>query len=236
MRPRPLENAHNAPWRAVGAKSGAPPLRTLTYDPAHPELFLSLFQASPLGQDAQFGLLGRLIQEDSLGQGDTFDFVCMIVGAAARLGYEVGGASPLMREMALHLDRQLEYLLTRLKDGPGENAFNLVLAGAHGAPPNSHRRELAHAWRWRAKAWPRRWTQALQAHGIGQRDALPVSVPVPGHQRLPGPRTGPPGRRARRAGASRGGRILHRRRALLHHDGWQRTLPQQLPPARVRAT
>ena len=107
---RPLENAHNAPWRAVGAKSGAPPLRTLTYDPAHPELFLDLFQASPLGQDAQFELLFRLIKEDSLGQGETFDFVCMIVGAAAKLGYEVGGASPLMREMALHLDRRLEYL------------------------------------------------------------------------------------------------------------------------------
>ena len=51
---RPLDNAHNAPWMAIGARPGAPPLRTLTYDAQHPEQFLDLFQASPLGQAAQF--------------------------------------------------------------------------------------------------------------------------------------------------------------------------------------
>jgi hypothetical protein len=162
----PLENAHNAVWRAVGAKSGAPPLRTLTYDPAHPELFLDVFQASHLGQDAQFELLARLIEEESLGQEDTFDFVCMIVGAAARLGYEVGGASPLMREMVLRLDLQLDYLLTHLKDGPGENSFNLVLAGAHGAPPvptDESRARMAVDGESVAQAV----NKALQAHGLG---------------------------------------------------------------------
>ncbi len=64
---RPLENAHNAPWTAVGAKSGAPPMRTLTYDPDHPEQFLDLYLASPLGQGAQFELLVRLIQEGGSG-------------------------------------------------------------------------------------------------------------------------------------------------------------------------
>jgi hypothetical protein len=133
---KPLENAHNAPWRAIGARPGAPPMRTLTYDAEHPEQFLQLFQASPLGQDAQFELLARLIEKEGLGQGDSFDFVCLIAGSTARLGYETGGRSALMREMVLHLDRQLEYLLTRLKEGPGENGFDLVLAGAHGAPPD----------------------------------------------------------------------------------------------------
>ena len=90
----------------------------------------------------------------------------MIVGSAAKLGYETGGASPLMREMALQLDRQLEYLLTHLKDGPGENSFNLVLAGAHGAPPAPTERP-APAWRWRAKAWPRRWTRRCRPTGWG---------------------------------------------------------------------
>jgi hypothetical protein len=164
---RPLDNAHNAPWRAVGAKSGAPPLRTLTYDAAHPELFLDLFQASPLGQDAQFELLFSLIEKESLGQGDTFDFVCMIVGAAAKLGYEVGGASLLMREMVLRLDQQLEYLLKRLKDGPGENSFNLVLAGAHGAPPtptDESRGRMAVEGESVAQTVDR----ALQAHGLGK--------------------------------------------------------------------
>ncbi len=132
---KPLDNAHNAPWMAIGARPGAPPLRTLTYDPEHPEQFLDLFQASPLGQGAQFELLARLIEKERLGQGDTFDYVCLIVGSTARLGYETGGRSALMRQMVLHLDRQLEYLLAHLKGGPGENGFNLVLAGAHGAPP-----------------------------------------------------------------------------------------------------
>jgi hypothetical protein len=132
---KPLDNAHNAPWMAIGARPGAPPLRTLDFDPEHPELFLDLFQASPLGQAAQFELLASLIEKEGLGQRDTFDFVCLIAGSTARLGYETGGRSPLMRQMMLHLDQQLEYLLARLKAGPGENSFNLVLAGAHGAPP-----------------------------------------------------------------------------------------------------
>src|SRR5664279_3902619 len=132
---RPLENAHNASWMAIGAPSGAPPLRTLTYDAEHPEQFLDLFQASPLGQAAQFELLASLIEKERLGQRDSFDFVCLIAGSTARLGYETGGRSPLMRQMVLHLDRQLEVLLGCLKSAPGENAFNLVLAGAHGAPP-----------------------------------------------------------------------------------------------------
>jgi hypothetical protein len=132
---KPLDNAHNAPWMAIGARSGAPPLRTLTYDAQHPEQFLSLFQASPLGQDHQFELLASLLEKEGLGQRESFDFVTMIAGSTARLGYETGGREPLMRQMVLHLDRQLEYLLTRLKGGPGENAFNLVIAGAHGAPP-----------------------------------------------------------------------------------------------------
>ena len=28
----PVDNLHNSPWMAVGAKTGAPPMRTLTYD------------------------------------------------------------------------------------------------------------------------------------------------------------------------------------------------------------
>src|ERR1035441_860847 len=90
---RPLDNAHNAPWMAIGARPGAPPLRTLTYDAEHPEQFLSLFQASPLGQAAQFELLASLIEKEGLGQRDTFDFVCLIAGSLAGLGYETGGRS-----------------------------------------------------------------------------------------------------------------------------------------------
>ena len=132
---RPPDNYHDATWIALGAKAGAPPLRTLTYDAEHPEQFLNLFQASYLGQAAQFDLLTSLIEKERLGQGESFDFVCLLAGSTAKLGYEVGGGlSPLMLQMVLRLDQQLESLLGRLKAGPGENGFDLVLAGAHGAP------------------------------------------------------------------------------------------------------
>src|SRR5262249_51583071 len=47
----------------------------------------------------------------------------------------VGGRSPLILQMALELDRQIESLLGVLSSEAGENGFDLVLAGAHGAPP-----------------------------------------------------------------------------------------------------
>ena len=131
----PIDKAHDSPWMAIGARPGAPPLRRLTFDPARPSQFFELFQASPLGQAAQFDFLARLIEKERLGQGDTFDFVCLVAGSMARLGYETGGRSPLMHQMVLHLDRQLEHLLTHLKAGPGDNGYTLVLVGAHGAPP-----------------------------------------------------------------------------------------------------
>ncbi|MEO8367920.1 MAG: alkaline phosphatase family protein [Candidatus Solibacter sp.] len=163
----PPDNARNAPWMAVDAKTGAPPLRTLTYDEAHPEQFVDLFKASHLGQMKQIEFLAGLIEKENLGRGDTFDFVCLIASSTARLGYEVGGRSPLMRQMALQLDQQLDYLLNRLKSSPGETAFNLVLAGAHGAPPAptaASRGRLAVPGESVALAVDR----ALAAHGLGR--------------------------------------------------------------------
>ncbi len=132
---KPLESAHNAPWMAMDARPGTPPLRTLKFDAARPQEFLRLYQASPLAQQAQFELLRDLIQKERLGQGDTFDFVCLIAGAGSQLGFETGAQSPLLRQMVLHLDRQMEALMDQLKTAPGENSFNLVLAAAHGVPP-----------------------------------------------------------------------------------------------------
>jgi hypothetical protein len=130
-----IENSYNARWLALDARPGAPALRTLTYDPDHPQEFLNLYQGSPFGQEAQFDLLSTLIEQEKLGQGDTTDFVSLIAGATAVLGYETGGRGPLMRQLLLHLDRSLEALLNRLSRAPGEANFSLVVAGAHGAPP-----------------------------------------------------------------------------------------------------
>ena len=130
-----LEIVHNNKWMVMGARPGAPPLRTLTYDPEHPQEFLKLYKASPMCQNAQFGFLSELIKSKGVGQGETQDFVCLLLGSSSLLGYEVGGNSPLMVQMALHLDRMLEALLNRLNATLGESNFNVVLAGAHGAPP-----------------------------------------------------------------------------------------------------
>jgi Type I phosphodiesterase / nucleotide pyrophosphatase len=129
------ESARNQRWVAVGARPDAAPLRVLNYAPEHPREFLTLYKASPWGLAAQFDFLGELILRERLGQTNTTDVVCLSIGAMELLGYETGGRSPLMQQMVLHLDRRLEALLAQLNKAPGENAFNLVLAGAHGAPP-----------------------------------------------------------------------------------------------------
>jgi hypothetical protein len=80
---KPLENLHNAAWLATGAAPGTPPLRTLTFDPTRPQEFLTLYKSSPYAQAAQFEFLGELMARERLGQGSTFDFVCLVVGSSA---------------------------------------------------------------------------------------------------------------------------------------------------------
>ncbi len=75
------------------------------------------------------------MNHERIGQGNTTDVVCLLLGSMARLGYETGAHSPLMQQMVLQLDRRLEILLTQLGKMPGENQFSVVLVGAHGAPP-----------------------------------------------------------------------------------------------------
>ena len=130
-----IESAYNTKWMAIDARQSAPPLRTLTYNPERPSEFLTLFNGSPLGQEAQFDFLGTLIESEKLGQGNTTDFVCLIAGATEVLGYETGGRGTLMDQLLIHLDRDIEKLLTRLSKTPGEGNFALVLSAGHGAPP-----------------------------------------------------------------------------------------------------
>jgi hypothetical protein len=132
---RPIEELHDKKWVAVGAGSDLPPLRTLTYDSRHPEEFFALYQSSPFCQDAQFELLRALVTAEKLGQGQTLDFVFVSLGSMALLGYETGSDSPLMDQMALQLDRQIQRTLEALNKAPGKNNYNLIFAAAHGAPP-----------------------------------------------------------------------------------------------------
>jgi len=132
---RPIEDLHDAPWMAVGAGEGYPPLRTLTFDPSRPEEFMTQYQSSPFGQDAQFELLRNLLAAEKPGQGDTLDFVFASLGSMALLGYETGSDSPLMEQMVLRLDRQVKVTLEALDRMPGAGSYNLIFAAAHGAPP-----------------------------------------------------------------------------------------------------
>jgi predicted AlkP superfamily pyrophosphatase or phosphodiesterase len=129
-----IEEFHNADWLAVGAKPGAPPLRKLKFDAARPQDFVALFKASPFAQTALFDFANELVTREKLGQGNTFDMLCLVSSASARLGFETGARSPLMQQLMLQLDRNLERLLEQLDHAPGANTYNFVLSGAHGAP------------------------------------------------------------------------------------------------------
>src|SRR6185295_6129863 len=135
------DKAKNAPWVALGAKRGAPPMRILTFDEARPEEFQHLYRASPFGQAAQCSLLEELLVQERLGQGPGVDFLAVALGSTAALGYEVGGNSPLMRELVLNLDRQIETLLNVLDKHLVSKNFALVFSSAHGATrePDMHR-------------------------------------------------------------------------------------------------
>ena len=132
---RPIDKLHDEKWTAVGAGSDLPPLRTLTYDPRKPEDFFALYQSSPFCQDAQFEFLQAALTAEKLGQGQTLDFVFLSLGAMALLGYETGSDSPLMDQMTLRLDQQIQRTLAMLDKTPGKNNYNLVFAAAHGSPP-----------------------------------------------------------------------------------------------------
>ncbi len=132
---RSLEPLHNKKWMAVGARSDSPPIRTLAYDARKPEEFFELYQASPDGQEAQFDLLRTMVTAEKLGQQETVDFVFVTLGSMALLGYETGAISPIMDQMAVELDRQMQRTLEVLNKTPGKGSYNLIFAAAHGAPP-----------------------------------------------------------------------------------------------------
>jgi Type I phosphodiesterase / nucleotide pyrophosphatase len=141
-----LESLHDERWMALGAGPGMPPLRVLHFDPEHPEDFLLLFRSSPFSQTLQFELVRELIQRERLGVSDSFDLLAVSLGSLARLGYEVGADSPLVDQMALQLDRQIELTLDLLNKNVGAANYTLVFTAAHGAPPEpdeTNRSEMA---------------------------------------------------------------------------------------------
>jgi arylsulfatase A-like enzyme len=76
-----------------------------------------------------------LIARESLGRGRGLDVLCIVSGSTAMLGYETGARHPLMEQLVLSFDRQMERLLAQLAKTPGDGNYNLVLVGGHGAAP-----------------------------------------------------------------------------------------------------
>jgi len=162
------ETFRRAEWRALGAAKGAPPLRTLIYDPAHPEEFLALYKSSPFCQATQMALAREIVMQEKLGQGLGIDLLMVSLGSGALLGYEVGGDSPLMRELVLKLDHEVELLVALLDKNLGARNYALVFTSAHGATrdPDGKRATLAIP----GATVARTINQALSAHyDVGDR-------------------------------------------------------------------
>ena len=130
-----VERFHDIGWLALGARPDAPPLRTLTWSKDRPQEFMELYRASPFAQSSQFDFVNELIIQERLGLGPSLDLLCVLAGSSELLGYETGAQHPLMRQMVLQIDRRLEIFIGQLTKTLGENNFNLVVVGAHGAPP-----------------------------------------------------------------------------------------------------
>ena len=135
QRANPPANLRNAAWVAIGARTDLHPLRQLNYDPARPQDFVFLYQASPFGQAAQFELAREVIVREALGQGGGIDYLAVTAGSTALLGYDVGADSPLIDQLVLHLDREIEKLVDTLNNTVGAGSYALVFTAAHGGPP-----------------------------------------------------------------------------------------------------
>jgi hypothetical protein len=167
-------NLHDKGWLVIGGRAASdsiPPLRVLNFDAARPREFMALYKSSPFAQTALFDFAGELMTRERLGQTGSFDVLCLLNGASTRLGYETGARKPLMDQLTLHLDRSLELFLAQCSRGapagPGDGNFNLVLAGAHGAPeqpPEETRARMAVSGESVAESIDR----ALRAGGIGR--------------------------------------------------------------------
>ena len=162
---KPLETLHDVRWNIPGVRTGAPALRTLTYDPRHPEQFLELYKASPFAQDTVFDLVSELISKEGLGLKGVQDVICMVDDSTEQLGYETGSRSPLMDQLVLLLDRRLEALLAQLTKSHGETGFSLAVLGAHGCPPPISSREKMMV---DGEALAHKVDTALAAHGLGR--------------------------------------------------------------------
>jgi hypothetical protein len=130
-----LDKYKGSNWMALHSEATTPPLRVLSEDPARPQEFQSLYRSSPFAQTAVLDLLRAMVSEEKTALGEETTFVSVLLTATSTLGYETGGDSPLMRDLLMHLDVEIENTLAFLDKIPGAGAYSFILTGAHGVPP-----------------------------------------------------------------------------------------------------
>ena len=86
-----------------------------------------------------------MILQEKLGQDKGIDVLIVALGSSALLGYEVGADSPLMRDLVLRLDGDLQALLSYLDTSLGPKNYSLAFTAPHGAArdPDGHWASLA---------------------------------------------------------------------------------------------
>ena len=223
-------------WQAIGARPDAPPLRTLNFDPAHPREFMTLYRSSPLRPGCAVRIChGADRARKARGISDSTDFLCDPgrLHRAARVRNRRPVAADAADGPASGPADRGASRATRVK-ATGENGFNLVVV-------RSARRARRAAIRLRdrmavrAKGSPRQSSAPLR-RDRRPRGKVPLSVPVPGHQRLSRSRTAPRWPPAAPRCSTRRGRVLHRGRHIAPpHDELATTASATAftPPARA---
>jgi hypothetical protein len=127
---RPALRLRGQAWRAVDASPSAPPLRSI--DGPTVEDFLATYLASPLAVDEQFDFAREAVKADELGQGEGGDMLILSISSLYLLGLQTGADSPLVRDMALRLDRRLEEFLAWLEERLGVGEVWTLFAATQG--------------------------------------------------------------------------------------------------------
>ena len=116
-------------WYPAGtsARAGTVPLRVLDGSD-----FPALFEASPFALANQFGVAREIVLQERAGALDGVDVIALAIGSLGSLGLETGAESPLMRDLVLHLDRQIGSLADLLDDRVGRGNYTIAFTATHG--------------------------------------------------------------------------------------------------------
>ncbi|HVW87542.1 MAG TPA: alkaline phosphatase family protein [Bryobacteraceae bacterium] len=138
----PASKWRGAVWMAANARPDATPLRKL-----EPSEWPGIYNSSPFAQAHQFSLLRETILRERIGpraaENGGIDVVTVLLGSLGDLGVETGADSPLMRDMALHLDGQISSLLDLLDTQCGRDNYTVAFTAARGLDVRTPARRAA---------------------------------------------------------------------------------------------